>query len=108
LKASSGAGIMGLGDRKELLDVPEKIVELGQSLVYLAKPTASFDYAEANRVCFYFVTVAGFRLYECGLNELNPNHPFFEVFDTFTKIKRVADSIMDEINSNRKNSKSAS
>ena len=101
LKASPGAGIAGLGDAKDILGVPEKIVELGQSLISLAKPASNFDYPEEGLVHFFFITTSGVKIYKCTLNEIQQGHPFNDMFNRFTDIKRVADKFMDEINSKR-------
>ena len=103
LKASSGAGLVGLGESKELAGIPEKIVALSQTLVPLTRPANSSTYAAANRVCFHFLTTSGLKVYECGMNELRPGHAFQEVFGLFSRIKYVADKFMDEINKKKNN-----
>lgn len=99
LKASPGAGIMGLGSAKDILGGPEKIVELGQSLINLAKPTDNLGYPEENKVHFFFITTSGIKIYVCNLDELQSDHPFNDMFNRFTYIKRVADKLMSEAKS---------
>src|SRR5512138_1011618 len=56
LKASPGAGVSGLGDIKELANVPQQIVHEGQSLLQQTSPAQKFDPADADHVFFYFLT----------------------------------------------------
>ena len=93
LKASSGAGIVGLGNSESVLGMPERIIESGQSLISLAKPANSFDCPKANEVQFSFITTAGVRVYECNLSELQNGHPFYNIFNMFTEIKSAADKL---------------
>lgn len=96
LKASTGMGVMGLGDMPILAGVSQRIIERGQALVQLARPTASMAYPEANQARFYFLTSSGVRVYDSGLNSLRPGHIFFEVFSLFSQVKSVADRCLDE------------
>jgi len=93
LKASSGTGIMGIGNVESVKGVPEKIVELGQSLIEFADPETNFDYPEAGRVHFFFLTTSGVKSYKCSLNELQNGHPFNEMFGLFTQLKSAADKL---------------
>jgi len=103
LKASPGAGIAGLGDARDIFGIPEKIVEMGQALVSSAKSTDNFDYPEENWVQFFFITTSGVRVYKCNLRELQSGHPFNDMFNRFTDIKRVADKLMSEVNNKKNN-----
>ena len=96
LKASPGAGVAGLGNVKEVSDMPEKILEAGQSLIRLSKPADSLDYPDAGRVHFFFLTVSGIKVYACSLNELQSGHPFNDLFNMFTEIKRAADKLIEQ------------
>ena len=93
LKASSGTGIMGIGNVESVKGVPEKIVELGQSMLEFANPETNFNYPEAGRVHFFFLTTSGIKSYKCSLNELQNGHPFHEMFDLFTQLKGAADKL---------------
>ena len=96
LKASPGAGVVGLGNVKNITGVPEKILETGQSLISLTKPADSLDYPEAGRVYFFFLTTSGIKGYKCNLNEIQNGHPFNDVFNMFSQIKREADIFMKQ------------
>ena len=94
LKASSGAGVMGLGSTKSIAGLPEKIIETAQPLIGLTKVADNLDYPKAQQVRFFFLTTSGVRAYECHIEDLREGHPFFETFNTFTVIKNVADKIV--------------
>lgn len=96
LKASPGAGVVGLGNVKNITGVPEKILETGQSLMSLTKPAVSLDYPQAGRVHFFFLTTSGIKVYKCNLNEIQNCHPFNDVFNMFSQIKREADILMKQ------------
>jgi hypothetical protein len=95
LKASSGAGVMGLGNSKTIAGLPEKIIESGQSLIGLTRAADNHDYPKAQQVRFFFLTTSGVRDYECNIEDLREGHPFFETFSSFTRIKNVADKIVE-------------
>ena len=101
LKASPGAGIIGLGNIESVTGIPEKIIEAGQSLVHIAKRTDNFNYPEANKVHFFFITTSGIRIYPCLLSELQNGHPLNNIFTMFSEIKSAADKVMDEQNKKR-------
>lgn len=94
LKASSGTGLMGLGNIKKITGVPEKIVETAQSLIGLTETADDLDHPKAQQVRFFFLTTSGVRSYECRIEDLREGHPFFETFNHFTYIKGVADKII--------------
>lgn len=100
LKASTGAGIVGLGNIKEIAAYPEQILRSGQSLLQLTSPAVNFDCPEANKVFLYFLTTSGVRVFKSELNDLQGGHPFYEIFSRFTTIKGFADQIMDEQRNN--------
>ena len=94
LKASSGAGVMGLGSTKKIEGLPEKIIETAQPLIGLTKMADNLDYPKAQHVRFFFLTTSGVRVYECKIEDIREGHPFFEIFNSFTVIKNVADKIV--------------
>jgi hypothetical protein len=96
LKASSGAGVVGLGGIQEISKYPDQIIQIGQSLLHLTSPTKVFDYPEANKVFFYFLTTSGIRVYKCGLSDIRDGHPFSEIFSRFSTIKGFADRAMEQ------------
>ena len=96
LKASSGAGVIGLGGIEEISKYPEQIIQIGQSLIHLTSPTKNLDYPEANRIFFYFLTTSGVRVYKCSLNDIKNGHPFNEIFSYFSTIKGFADRAMED------------
>lgn len=96
LKASTGSGVAGLGDIKELAGLPQYMLQLGQSLLSWTVPVKNLDYPEPNRVYFYFLTTSGIRVCKCGLNDLKNGHPLYEMFFRFSTIKSFADKIMDD------------
>lgn len=100
LKASSGAGVVGLGGIKEISGYPDQIIQFGQSLIHLTAPTKNYDYPEANKVFFYFLTTSGVRVFKCELNDLEVGHPFNEIFSRFSTIKGFADKIVEKQRSN--------
>ena len=94
LKASSGAGVMGLGSAKKIAGLPEKIIETAQPLIGLTKVADNLDYPKAQQVRFFFLTTSGVRAYECNIEDLREEHPFFETFNSFTAIKNVSDKFV--------------
>ena len=94
LKASTGTGLMGLGNIKKITGIPEKIVETAQSLINLTQTADNLDYPQAQHVRFFFLTTSGVRVYECKIEDLREGHPFFEIFNSFTFIKGVADKLV--------------
>jgi hypothetical protein len=89
LKASPGAGVIGLGDIKE-------IVHQGQSLLQQTSAAPNFDYPEAHQIFFYFLTTSGVRLFACCLQDIKKGHPFYGMFMMFSTIKGFADRILDQ------------
>ena len=96
LKASLGAGVIGLGNNSENSEHAKRIVQIGQSLIHLTIPTKKYDYPEAGNVDFYFITTSGIRFFKCEIDEIRNGHPFAEIFSLFTIIKRFADQIMEK------------
>jgi len=94
LKASSGAGVLGLGNTKKIAGLPKKIIETAQPLIGLTKTADNLDYPKAQQVRFFFLTTSGVRAYECKIEDLREGHPFLETFNSFTFIKGVADKMV--------------
>lgn len=96
LKASPGAGVMGLGDIQELATVPQQIVQEAQSLLQQTSLTQKSDPAEADHVSFHLLTTSGVRQATFHLRDLQRGHPFYAMFMMFSTIKGYADRIMDQ------------
>lgn len=78
LKASSGTGLIGLGNIKKITGIPEKIVGTAQSLIGLTQTADDLDYPNAQQVRFFFLTTSGVRVYECKIEDLREGHLFLK------------------------------
>ena len=102
LKASSGTGVIGMGDIQAVSGLPKQIVKTGQTLFHQTKPAENYDYPDANQVLFYILTTSGVRVYKCQLHELQNYHPFYNMFLMFSTIKGFSDRFMDEFKNKQK------
>ena len=94
LRTTVGGGAIGLGTDEFIAEHAKRIVVSAQSLVENARQINNHNLPKSQRVYFYFLTTSGLMLSETTLEETSAqNHPFREMFERFTEIKRRSEEL---------------
>ena len=100
IKATTGAGVIGLGvnkDEEKIFTSAQQLVELAQQLLGSADKTTDYSLPKVKVVRFFFLTTSGEYFIDSHIEKIEQGDKrVYEMFNGFMFIRRYADSIMKQ------------